>query len=193
MSKLKNSMKNRISYLESTSAVPTPAIAYALWLEIYVRQGGKITYSSDSNYSQVSYVVNENNVPIQDPSLTYENFGWSRWTPTVEGNLIPENYGSYALDLLIFPDVTNQDFTAARQDWRDGWEFGHTRVKTLLRDDSSLLGLRAETNQTSISTYADIEKIRKSFKIKSSDTLESFVARMNSLHGVSFPTLKQLT
>jgi hypothetical protein len=175
-------MSDRVSYLKSTSAVPTPAIAYALWLEIYVRQGGKISCVNASNYSQVSYVFNENNIPVQDLTLAYDSIGWSRWTPTVAGNLIPENYGSYALDLLIFPDVVKQNFASARNDWREGWEF----------DNTGFLGLRAETNQSSVATYADVEALRKTFNIKSSDTLTSFAARMNLLHGVSLPAFKEL-
>ena len=155
-----------VDYLKTSQAIPTPLEAYALWLEIYVQQGGKVTFAFESDYLSKATVL-DNGAIISGkeewtPVESYETLAWGNWTPTKSGATIPVNYGSSAMELLVLPDMVDQKLDKTSNDTRSGWEFGHTIVLTLERDSSAPSGFRALTNNPNkVTTYPDVEKLRK--------------------------------
>ena len=142
--------ENRLNFLVTTASVPTPMEAYALWLKTWMLQGGEVR-KADYEYGRKAAVVGNNNAfvgagekfdPKQD-EIDYTDLGWNRWTPTKIGDNIPAGYGGGHLDLLLLPGVVPTKLVSATNDSRPGWEWGHSTVRTLERDDSSPLGLRA--------------------------------------------------
>lgn len=183
--------EDRLSFLKESHAIPTPIEIYAIWIELYARQGGK-TRLVNRNYEKTAHVDERNNSYYVDGEantpIAYENLGWRDWCPTQNGGQIPANYGSSAMTLLILPEVTGQSLEPAKDDWRGGWEFGHTKILSVVRDDESITGFRAETNeQYGVSTYPDVEALRKSMN------LEQMLAKYNMRKGTKalpsvFPT-----
>ena len=161
--------EDRANYLKNSAAVPTPMEAQALWLAVYEAQGGRVREPYDFDYNQKAIVFGDNNTMNGpegerfDPSnIAYEDIAWKRWTPTRGGNPIPEGYGSGSLSLLVLPDAVDQNLSATRKnDNREGWEYGHTKVYILKRDKDAPYGFRAETNDWKPPTYRDIEAYRK--------------------------------
>jgi len=173
--------EERLSFLRESHAIPTPIEIYAIWIELYDRQGGKIRVS-DRNYSKTAHIDERNNTYYVDDeentAIAYENLGWKNWCPTQDGGQIPANYGSSAMTLLILPEVTGQSLTSATDDWREGWEWGHTTVLSIVRDKQAQSGFRAETNkQYGIDSYKDVEELRKSMN------LEQMLAKYNMRKG----------
>lgn len=171
----------RLSFLKESHAIPTPMEIYAIWIELYVQQGGE-TRLVKRNYSKTAHVDAKNNTYYVDGEantpIAYENLGWRDWCPTQNGGQIPTNYGSSAMTLLILPEVTGQSLHAAKDDWRQGWEWGHTTVLSIVRDKNSKSGFRAETNtQYGVDTYPDVEELRKNMN------LEQMLAKYNMRKG----------
>lgn len=160
---------NRKSFLAKAEAIPTPVELYALWIELYVRQGGKVARAYDRDYAQTVY-VNENLTAYAENSVTapfsYEGISWGHWTPTRNGGSIPANYGSSSMTLLILPEATGQDIFPHTDDRREGWEWGHSKVLTIVRDDATAEGFRAETKSYHVPTYNDVEAIRASMDLR---------------------------
>lgn len=140
----------RVEFLRQSEALPMPAEVYAIWLELYLRQGGQIRYNRKTDFGR-----NPRNAKHEDVHA-------QRWVPTRDGGQIPANYGSAALTLLVLPEITHQDVLPATTDRREGWEWGHTTVLTIVEDDSTDTGFLAESNDPhGAATYPDVEKIRK--------------------------------
>lgn len=140
----------RVEFLRQSEALPMPAEVYAIWLELYLRQGGKIRYNRKSDFGR------------NPRKAKHEDVHTQRWVPTRDGGQIPANYGSAALTLLILPEITHQDVHPATTDRRSGWEWGHTTVLTIVEDESTDTGFLAETSDPyGADTYPDVEKIRK--------------------------------
>lgn len=159
---------NRVEYLGNSRSIPTPVEVYAIWIELYVRQGGEIRVLN-RDYVQTAYVDERGNTYHREgdtnTEIAYDNRGWSNWSPTVNVP-IPAGYGSNSLTLLILPEVINQDLRHARDDWRDGWEWGHSTVMTILRSKTSESGFSVETNQRDAYSYNDVEKIRREMSLE---------------------------
>lgn len=162
--KLDKEGKARLAYLKDTAAIPTPMEAYALWVSVYEAQGG-IVKSYDSNYNSFGNVISSD-PEVKAKNFDYASLAWNRWTPT-KGNVpIPAGFGSQRLQLFILPDVVDQPLrkaenkrTPGRPDDRPGWEWGHTAVYILERTEEG--GLRATTNQRSVTTYSDVDQYRR--------------------------------
>lgn len=187
----KNSMEERVSFLSASKAIPTPMDVYAIWLELYLRQGGKLARVRDRDYTTHSIVAKDMfslEKTDQERTFSYEGIGWDRWTPTKNGGQIPENYGSYAMTLLILPEATGQEINPATNDWRTGWEYGHTTVLTIVRDDTTKEGFRAETNKGYAISFNDVEALRASMDIYQMLAKYNMV-RENSLEAGSKGTL----
>lgn len=183
--KHREEMEDRVDFLKSSKAVPTPMEAYALWLSIYKTQGGKVQKEIYGDYNTSSTVIGEGNRiahrggPVnEDTKFDYGNISWDRWTPTVNGGQIPAGYGSMAMEIFIMPDVTNQRSTPATDDHRKGWEFGHSEVFILRRDDNDPtgIGLIAETNSTRVKSYHDVEKYVRG------KSISQLMANLTSIH-----------
>lgn len=171
----------RLTFLRESQAIPTPIEIYAIWIELYSRQGGKIIVR-DRNYEKTAHVDERNNTYYVDgeenTAIAYENLGWRDWCPTRNGGQIPANYGSSSMTLLVLPEVTGQSLTSATEDWREGWEWGHTTVLSVVRDNQFSSGFRAETNkQYGVDSYKDVEELRKSMN------LEQMLAKYNLRKG----------
>lgn len=167
--------RDRLEFLAASESVPTPMGAYAIWVELFVRQGGKVRVSQ-RNYTNTGVVDANRNVFFEDgvneenTAISYENIGWSRWTPTKGGSQIPEGFGSGLLHLLVIPEVSGQEVIPVND--RKGWEWGHTTVMTIVRDASSPNGFIAWTNNPdTIWSFLDVEQMRKSM------TLEEMMAQ----------------
>jgi hypothetical protein len=148
-----NNQMTRLLFLQDSRAVPTPIAAYALVVELAERAGRSL-YKSDYNYARQG-------------SVSRTDFSWEHWTPTAGGHEIPALYGSMALDLLILPDVVNQSLTPAVPG-RRGWEFGHTTVTSIRKNESGVFV--SETNKgdfiyDTLTTHPDVEALRKSLKL----------------------------
>lgn len=143
--------KARVEFLRQSAALPMPAEVYAIWLELFLRQGGQIRYNRKSDFSRRSA-----------SNAKHEDIHTQNWVPTRDGGQIPANYGSAAMTLLILPEVTHQQVYPATSDRRSGWEWGHTTVLSIVEDSSTSTGFLAETSDPyGPDTYPDIEKIRK--------------------------------
>ena len=142
----------RFAFLQASRAVAMPAELYAIWLELYVRQGGVVHSTRKYDFRNTT----------GSRSDTHAN----SWVATHDGGIIPANYGSAAMTLLVFPDATGQSLTPANNDWRSGWEWGHTRVLSIVKDDQSQTGFKTWTNSPYyVDTYADVEKIRRGMNL----------------------------
>jgi hypothetical protein len=161
---LDNDYAVRSDFLRDSAAIPTPLEIYAIWVELYERQGGTVN-SSKVNFTKTMHVDERGNTYYVDgeenTAITHENTGWSHWTPTQNGGQIPALYGALSLTLLVIPEVTNQNLNPAKDDWRGGWEWGHSAILTIVRDNTSPFGFRAETNQREARSYADVDKLRR--------------------------------
>lgn len=172
------SRDTRREYLENSAAVPTPMEAMALWVAVWEAQTGKRVNKGKHNFSAPTVTILDGtykgstmgydyakavNIPeeyiLHNEELSYDNFAHKDWTPTVGGCLIPEGYGSMALSLFILPDAVDQPLIEARYDWRKGWEWGHTKVYILVRDETTSTGFRAETNDTSLYFAKDVVEL----------------------------------
>lgn len=169
--------EERADYLRLSEAVPTPMEAYALWLSVWEsqqgRNGKKISNIVDSDYNTKSKIFgNRNTVRGKGESIldsgtpAYDDISWDRWTPTNGDMLIPTGYGSGSLELFIMPDVVPQHMMSTSGDSREGWEYGHTTVYVLERDENSFSGWKASTNDRSVGSYRDVEAYRKGKSIK---------------------------
>ena len=161
--------KKRLQFLKETKAVPTPMEAYALWVSIYEANGGSVR-TSDADYNSKGYVFGNRNVHTSNGGkvdassvIEYEDLGWDRWTPTQPAEQIPAGYGSLSMEIFLLPDVVEQNLYPATRDSRKGWEYGHTDVYILRRDDKdpSGIGLIAETNNDYVRSYKDVDSFRK--------------------------------
>jgi hypothetical protein len=180
-------IQERTEYLTNSAAIPTPMEAYALWLAVWEKQGNKPAKSFSDTY-HVPYVTildgafknsvmtyeTAKSAGIPDELISrnmnynYENFAARDWTPTRGGYNIPAGYGSYALKLFILPDVVEQSLASATNDWRDGWEWGHTNVFILVSDANGPGGFRAETNSRNTPSFSrDIVDMARSMSISS--------------------------
>lgn len=121
--------RDREEYLSDSGAVPTPLEAHALWVAVWIKQGGKVERA------------------------TWDYSSHDKFTPTKSGAWIPEGYGSGALNLLVLSDVVDQPLHAATSDHRPGWEWGHSEVKTLSHDENG--NLVATTNKRRESVYVE--------------------------------------
>lgn len=178
-------MEDRVDFLKHSKAVPTPMEAYALWLSIYKAQGGQVKKEIYGDYNTSSSVMGEGNKiahhggPVDETTkFDYENISWNRWTPTANGGQIPAGYGSLAMQIFIMPDITNQKVRSATDDHRRGWEFGHSEIFILRRDDNDPtgIGLIAETNSTRVKSYYDVEKYIKG------KSVSQLMANLTSIH-----------
>lgn len=165
---------DRLAFLVGSEAVPTPVGAFAIWVELFVRQGGKVRVSQ-RNYTKTATVdANKNAFFLKgdttNTEIAYDNIGWNRWTPTKGGSQIPEGFGSGLLNLLVIPEVSGQEIIPVND--RKGWEWGHTTVMTIVRDASAPSGFSAWTNNPdTIWSFLDVEQMRKSM------TLEGMMAQ----------------
>lgn len=103
--------KARIAqFIESCQAVPCTTETYALWLAVWIEQGGKIKYS--------------------------DHFNPSTWlTPTVSSKEpIPAYCGALALQLLVIEHIASLSLAPTSGDEREGWEWGHGAVYRLYKD-----------------------------------------------------------
>ena len=150
--KRKREIAERAAFLNAARAIPMPAELYAIWLELYLRQGGAIHSTRSYNFRQTVGVRSDIHA--------------NSWVATQDGGIIPENYGSAALTLLVFPDITGQSITKATNDVRAGWEWGHSKVLSITKDNQSQTGFNAWTNSPyRVDTYADVEKIRRGMNL----------------------------
>jgi hypothetical protein len=172
--------ENRIAYLTDTEAIPTPLEVFSLWVTLYEKQGNKIE-SGEGNYTSVGYEVPDNHPmfggsvfgtdgnDLPPGEVSYKSRAWSKWLPTknIDGN-IPAGYGSNSMDITLFDTVDNPiNLYPATEDSRAGWEYGHTTVHVIRKDDKSPYGYTALTNQTGRKTfsYKDVENYRKGKKV----------------------------
>jgi hypothetical protein len=123
------------SFLTVTNAVPATANQYALWLGLYLSNGGEITHPRDRNFPDSEYMV---------PKKPFDS--------------IPTAYGALALNLLVFePLVEGSDFSATSRDTRDGWEYGHGRVLKISKGED---GYIATTNNPKVvESFYDVNQI----------------------------------
>lgn len=155
---------DREAFLKRSAAVPMSAEVYAIWLELYLRQGGTVRSTRTYDFGSPE---------TQRPEDIHSKY----WVPTQDGGMIPANYGSASLTLLILPEVTKQNVYPATDDRRQGWEWGHSKVLTIVRDDSSPTGFLAETSDPyGPDTYADVQKIRRSMNLNHMLAKYSFIS-----------------
>jgi hypothetical protein len=186
----------RLDYLTDTAAIPTPAAALALWVAVWEAQGGKV-YFDNSDYNTVMVTIMDGplkgsvmsrqnaqkmgipeNLMKTDEVPSYDNFGWTHWTPTRQDADIPEGYGAGALNLFYIVNDSTPKLTMATYDHRKGWEWGHTNVYTLAHDGTKFV---ADTNQDdSITVPRDV------FQMARTETIDSLAAR---LRGVQKPAV----
>lgn len=192
--------QERTDYLRLSEAVPTPMEAYALWLSVWEsqqgRNGKKISNIVDSDYNTKSRIFgNRNTVKGKGESIldsgtpAYDDISWDRWTPTNGNMLIPTGYGSGSLELFIMPDIVPQHMASTSGDHREGWEYGHTTVYILERDENSFSGWKATTNDRSIGSYRDVEAYRKG---KSIQQLAEALSRKQDYNAVDNDGKKEL-
>lgn len=156
--------EDREGFLKRSNAVPMSAEVYAIWLELYLRKGGTVKYTRTYDFQRSA-------------TQRHEDIHARYWVPTQDGGMLPANYGSAALTLLILPEVTNQNVYPATDDRRQGWEWGHSKVLTIVRDDSSPTGFLAETSDPyGAETYADVQKIRRSMNLTHMLAKYSFIS-----------------
>lgn len=167
--KREDALRARAEFLNRSAAIPTPMEAYALWLSVYESQQTKFApHLIEQPYNTLRHVDERNTTTpgqLGRPSadLSHESLTWSRWTPTRDGGRVPEGYGSNALDVLILPDMVDVGVNPQNKDGGAGWEFGHSGVFVLERDDTTPSGLRASTNYPNrrIRTFPDVERYRR--------------------------------
>lgn len=163
MSKNPNNSEDRLNFLNESQAIPTPIEAMAIWVAVWMDQGGKIDrtkFNYEKNAQMVRVIKLNSIMPIMAAqemgftftdfeildmeNISYENFGHSNWTPTLEGVRVPEGYGSMKLDLLVMNPVAS--VSAFPHSQRRGWEFGHSTVRIL--DGNIHDGFTASTNES---------------------------------------------
>lgn len=169
--------EDRFEYLRSSKAVPTDKALYALWVEIYTRQGGKLVERDkySARYWQSVGVEDENgNVwmnPSDEPITEYSwaDRGIRSWTPTVLGHIIPTGYGASGMTITYFTEdgrYYQPEPSSHYYDTRPGWEWGHTMVYVIYPDPTSKTGFGAYTNDDHILTHDDIEDLRGKLGLK---------------------------
>jgi hypothetical protein len=160
----------RSVFLNNSNAIHTPIEVTALWIALYLDQGGKIREVRNRKYTTRGVMINSDengNLIKSKGDGSREDLTQTDWLITESsGDDIPAGYGSMSLILTIPPTITNQDMRPATDDSRPGWEFGHTEVRQFIVDKSSRYGLRAETNAKLIYSYTDIEALIKKKSIK---------------------------
>lgn len=130
--------RNCVKYLEASRAVKTPVEVFALWVELFERQGGQIKHVWKADFAN-------------NPS----------WMPTRHaGELIPTAYGATALHLVMVPHQIEQNMQATSGDSRSGWEYGHSTVHTFSPAKSGQVPLSC-TNANMVYSYADVERLRR--------------------------------
>lgn len=132
------SRKEKNNWLAETEAIQTPIVLEALWMELFVQKGGKINRVADIAYSS------------KFPLKPYTR--------------IPQGFGADSMKLMILPDVIGQNMDGHTS--RQGWEFGHTNVRSLWADPNSKSGLRAETNETFVMSTLEIERLRSKMTVE---------------------------
>lgn len=160
--------RNRAAFLRVTNAQPTPVAFYAAWLCAWLKSGGTVTHPRDYDYASIGTVMAGDSV-ISDPNAAppftpkvpptdpYKHLGISKWTPTSSTNTpIPTGYGSMALELLIVPQLVTIPTQHTSTDIRDGWEWGHSTVLTLIRQGTTII---ATTNHPDVvASYPDVDR-----------------------------------
>lgn len=137
----------REDFLRESAAFPTPAECYALWLAVYLEQGGSAEHANHNfaeNWHSEDYRYYHNLMPTawKDSPLS-----------------IPVGYGATSMDLLIFEDLVNIDLRPTSGDKRPRWEYGHTTVYVLKKGDGPF-GLCASTNELGyVWSYPDVEGV----------------------------------
>ena len=141
----RESMERRIQqdhFASRAELVKTSVELYALWLMVYLDQGGrKITHSYDYSFYSIG---------MQTPTISV--YSSSYRSNTIH---VPQGYGSGSMNLLIFPDITPQIvLKSADGQWKD---WGHSQVFTLRK---ARFGMEADTNQSYlIKSYSDVEDV----------------------------------
>jgi hypothetical protein len=146
-------------FLTECRAIPAPAEAYALWLMVYLINGGSVARSRDSSFiSGVHGVL----MPTRSTS-----------------RLIPTSYGALSVRLLIPANVIDVSEDSTSGDSRPGWEWGHS---TVYRLGTTLSGeLVATTNNPrDVDSFLDIERIIRAID---QNEIERYVRRMINQHG----------
>jgi len=133
--------EQRDSFQNACSTVRTPIEAYAIWLITWITQGGHVRYS-ESDFSRSN----------------------SWLTPTRSTDmLIPVGYGAHSMHLLIPSDYVSIPHEPSTDDSREGWEWGHTTVLRLFKEDGEF---RATTNNPrSVRSYPDVEQLILGMKV----------------------------
>lgn len=144
--------------------IACPTEAYALWLAVWIAQGGKVTHHYPYNFSRMKWL-----------------------TPTINSDVsIPAAYGAEALHLLVIDEVGSVSLKPTSGDNREGWEWGHGVVCRLYRD--GIGKLRAWTNEPGgVASYEDVEEYirlagRKQLKLNAYAHIE--VTKQNGGHAL---------
>lgn len=169
---------DRNHFFSAINAIPTPMHIYALWLLVYVENGGSITHPRNRNFTDT-----------QSQTITHDG-KWQNHTrffmPSPNGPAstevalsadvaaskkdrikIPTGYGASSFELLVFPDLSPDiSLHPTSGDRRTGWEWGHTTVMTLSvkKNRRSLMGsvhdwVATTNNPGVVESFLDVEAL----------------------------------
>jgi hypothetical protein len=181
--------KLRFKYLKSTAAVPTPIAAMALWVAVWEAQTGeevrmyrdgsqqlKVTVTAGAlegatmTYTAAKDAGIEDKDLLMNPNVSYKDLSWRNWTPTRLDVRIPPGHGTNGLNLFMVLGDQTPDFQRATLKCDPGWEWGHTEVFVLGRDEN---GLFAETNAPLLMFGQDVVDMARN------NTIEALVRRLH--------------
>lgn len=193
---MRASEQDRKHFLSACHAAPLPMHMYALWLLVYVENGGKVTHSSSHNYGSGHGYFMPNPLPITSSEVAFIH----PTAPNGKAMRIPAGFGALKFDMLILPDlppdISLKPIPHEYNNYgsRKGWEWGHTTIMTLSPKDKSWLSAEygsweATTNQPdSVASFPDIEALilnKKECKIALrtlGDRIKNFDAIKRSQH-----------
>lgn len=140
------------AFVTASRAVPVPVEIYALWLALWVKQGGTVSYFTECNYAEDNRVL----MPTRSTDL-----------------LIPTAYGAQSISLLIVDRHVSVSAAPTSGDDRPGWEWGHSTVMRVIEGKE---GLEASTNNPRhVVGYPDVTEVLHRM---SSSSLERVAARI---------------
>lgn len=168
----------RNAYLKRADAAPISIEAMALWVAVWEAQGGTPVKTWDYDYytptvtatagffSGASMNISvarqmglEDGDFIVDGAPAHENASWNYWAPRDKNIQVPAGYGATALNLLFVADEDEElRIPPATGDHREGWEWGHTKVYTLVRKDGILV---ADSNTHRLFFHRDVVELAR--------------------------------
>jgi hypothetical protein len=181
--------KLRFKYLKSTAAVPTPIAAMALWVAVWEAQTGEEVHMYRDGSQQLKVTVTagvlegatmtytaakdagiEDKDLLMNPNVSYKDLSWRNWTPTRLDVRIPPGHGTNGLSLFMVLGDQTPDLQRATMKHTPGWEWGHTEVFVLGRDEN---GLFAETNAPLLMFGQDVVEMARN------NTIEALLRRLH--------------